>query len=273
MRGFGGKVRGAPVFPSLRSEGKKGGGYDVEIPRSGAPLFLQFKIPQVVTRKSIMQPPGFSLPYYRMHLRPCRHSTQHQSLLRHEGRGRLVYYVTPVFHKTEDLNKYYDSHEVVHNSAFVRPRQIGKLDDDPHYVAYMLGNSNGWLRSQLTRLDGRINSRHFFDEIEHSLDIVPPATIGHDFFSPLAEEIIETVGDVAREVEQRARERPPSTREQFSPTWEEGYYSAVEEVVQKRKENVRNRYLSLGDHFSPAGQVGYLARFYLDSELFILGRE
>jgi hypothetical protein len=37
-------VVAAPIFPSLYEEGKKGGGYDVKIPLSGKPIFLQFKL-------------------------------------------------------------------------------------------------------------------------------------------------------------------------------------------------------------------------------------
>src|ERR1700690_2714236 len=42
--------KGVPVFPSLQEEGKQGGGYDVKIPLRSAPLFLQFKLPQIVRR-------------------------------------------------------------------------------------------------------------------------------------------------------------------------------------------------------------------------------
>lgn len=37
-------LRAAPLFPSLLSEGKTGGGFDVSIPFVGYPLFLQFKL-------------------------------------------------------------------------------------------------------------------------------------------------------------------------------------------------------------------------------------
>ena len=38
-----GALRGHPIFPSLKKEGQVGGGYDVELPLVGAPLYLQFK--------------------------------------------------------------------------------------------------------------------------------------------------------------------------------------------------------------------------------------
>src|ERR1700761_7261345 len=80
----GGRV--VPTFPSLKEEGKRHGGYDVEIPNYGAPLFLQFKLPQIVKRQSSKWAHGFSAPYYRMHLMRSTHSKQHASLLRHAQR-------------------------------------------------------------------------------------------------------------------------------------------------------------------------------------------
>ena len=34
-----GRLLGAPIFPSLYNEGQSGGGYDVQLPLQGAPLF------------------------------------------------------------------------------------------------------------------------------------------------------------------------------------------------------------------------------------------
>lgn len=56
---------GAPVFPSLQQEGSTGGGYDVHLPAIPYPLFLQFKIPQVLSRHSSLCPPGYVAPYSR----------------------------------------------------------------------------------------------------------------------------------------------------------------------------------------------------------------
>src|SRR6266446_3142726 len=92
--GFPG-VPAAPFFPSLISEGTSGG-FDVKIPLRPVPLFLQFKIPQVVSRASAKMPDAFSPPYFRMHLRTKR-PNQHQLLLDWEAAGNLVCYATPDF--------------------------------------------------------------------------------------------------------------------------------------------------------------------------------
>ena len=55
---------GAPIFPNLFTEGQPGGGYDVRIPAVGLPIFLQFKLSEVIVKSSKYLPPIFSLPYY-----------------------------------------------------------------------------------------------------------------------------------------------------------------------------------------------------------------
>src|SRR5690606_22604643 len=44
------------------------------------------------------------IPYYRMHLRPARHSRQHAMLLELELAGNEVYYCAPAFHQPAELN-------------------------------------------------------------------------------------------------------------------------------------------------------------------------
>src|SRR5687767_8064459 len=70
----------APVFPSLIQEGRTGGGYDVRLPMIPFPMFLQFKIPYVLTRSSSLKPRTYPVPYYRIPLR-TQYPNQHQLLL------------------------------------------------------------------------------------------------------------------------------------------------------------------------------------------------
>ncbi|HEU4455513.1 MAG TPA: hypothetical protein VFR81_20790, partial [Longimicrobium sp.] len=112
---------GIPLFPSLQQEGKLSGGYDVEIPRSSFPVFLQYKIPQVMVKRSRKTPDAFTAPYYRMHLRAPKISTQHESLLTHELGGRAVYYVVPHFHTAHELRSRYTHKKIPEGSAFIRP--------------------------------------------------------------------------------------------------------------------------------------------------------
>lgn len=137
---YGFPITAAPVFPSLYREGQLGGGYDVKLPLFGVPLFLQFKLSDHMVRGSAREAHAGRLPvpYYRMHLRPRRHSAQHQMLLDLENSGgEAVYYVAPAFHQSSELNNAYRHHEIGIRSIWMRPSYIGDFpDDDDHYVAF-----------------------------------------------------------------------------------------------------------------------------------------
>lgn len=87
-------LTGAPRFPTQVEEGKKGG-YDVEIPRFGMPFFIQFKRTEKMVRSSAWPSQIVGIPHCRMHLRPRRHSKQHQLLLDLGNAGQDVYYAAP----------------------------------------------------------------------------------------------------------------------------------------------------------------------------------
>jgi hypothetical protein len=125
----GTSLTAAPVFPSLYQEGQTGGGYDVMLQRPGLPLFLQFKLSDCMIRSSAqeVQDGLFNVPYYRMHIRPARHSEQHEMLLDLESRGNEVYYLAPAFHTPEELNDSYLTHQVRARSLWLRPSIIGPL--------------------------------------------------------------------------------------------------------------------------------------------------
>jgi hypothetical protein len=138
------KSVGAPIFPSLVEEGKVA--YDVAIP--GLPLFLQFKLSDHMVRGTALEATLLGVPYYRMHLRPRRHSKQHELLHQLEAKGNEVYYVAPEFHTPNDLNRAYDTSAVVEHSSFWRPIDIGLLpDDSDHYVAFQKGKPHGYFCS------------------------------------------------------------------------------------------------------------------------------
>lgn len=133
-------ITATPVFPTLYQEGRPGGGYDVKLPLYGLPLFLQFKLSDHMIRGSAREAQAglLSVPYYRMHLRPRRHSAQHEMLLDLEkSGGEAVFYVAPAFHQSSELDHAYRHHEVGARSMWLRPSCIGQLpDDDDHYVAF-----------------------------------------------------------------------------------------------------------------------------------------
>lgn len=139
-------VIAAPTFPSLFEEGKSGG-YDVKVPLSGTPVFLQFKLSDRMERETAKEHKNnlLSVPYYRMHLRPTRHSDQHNLLMQLEATGETVLYIAPEFHLPGELNLHYLNKTVISNSAAFSPTEIGTLPTDgPHYVAFERGASHAY---------------------------------------------------------------------------------------------------------------------------------
>lgn len=266
------KLKAAPTFPSLYKEGKPGGGYDVKIPLTSAPLFLQFKIPQIITRKSKKTPPGFEVPYYRMHVRPGGQSLQHQNLLIHGRRHRLVYYVAPKFHTTAALNKAFLNHRMVEESVFIRPSQIGSLDDQDHFVAYDTLHPVAWLFSEPQPIQDSIDGHKFLEDVQLDVHRAGRAESETDLFETIAQEIIKTYEETVRIAEIRAREQNWQRRDRFSPTWQVGYEEPIEHIAGAAREEATNRYRLMKEQFGIAGGAAYMARFYLDCELVIVGQ-
>lgn len=132
-----GPLVGAPIFPSLLEEGRPGGGYDLRLPLAGMSVFLQFKLSDRMRYRSAAEWRYFDREYYRMHLRPRRHSQQHQMLCDLENGGETVFYVAPYFYKAHHLNRHYLDHSVGDWSIWIPPLAIGPLPDDhDHYVAF-----------------------------------------------------------------------------------------------------------------------------------------
>lgn len=132
---FNAYIVGAPIFPSLYEEGKKGG-YDVEIPIVGRPIFLQFKLSDYLYKLSAKESDKLHVPYYRMHLRPLKHSKQHELLRTLESGGELVFYIAPEFYLPEELNDAYLNQQVLNRSAAFSPNEIGPVDAEDHYVIF-----------------------------------------------------------------------------------------------------------------------------------------
>ena len=72
-------ITATPVFPSNYQEGQPGGGYDVMLKRPGMHLFLQFKLSHCMVGSNAKEVRAgmFAPPFYRMYLRPTRHSRHH----------------------------------------------------------------------------------------------------------------------------------------------------------------------------------------------------
>ncbi|HEV2818189.1 MAG TPA: hypothetical protein VGW40_13335 [Allosphingosinicella sp.] len=135
------ELRAAPVFPTLIEEGKEGGGYDVKLEMPAAPLYLQFKRAQHMTRRSAREISQHNLPlhvpFHRFGITERSRSFQHTSLVERDDGHSFVFYVGPRFHELGELDDAFTRQEVVRRSIFVSPTEIGLIDDDDaHSVAY-----------------------------------------------------------------------------------------------------------------------------------------
>jgi len=147
------KPVGAPEFPTQNAEGKKGGGWDMKLPR--VPVYLQFKCAARMIRRSAQEAAGFkSLPFYRMYLHRRDQSDQHQLLLDLEAQGKVVAYAAPGFSEADELNEAYSLDLVAGRSIFIRPSAIGPLtDDERHWVAFQTAPPMGVRCSEPHPLD------------------------------------------------------------------------------------------------------------------------
>jgi len=144
---FSAVLAGAPVLPSLKDEGFLG--YDLNLPLIGRPLFLQFKRSDYMVRPTAKGAGKVPVPHYRMNLRPLKHSDQHLLLSDMDAKGHRVFYATPEFHTSSDLNDVYLKKEVCARTAFWRPGDIGVLPDPgEHFVCFSIGAPDGYLYSE-----------------------------------------------------------------------------------------------------------------------------
>lgn len=144
-----------PHFPSLQDEGQLG--FDVKVDVGGAPLFLQYKLPEPMLRSTAAEISkhgldrfGLSVPFLRMAVTRRDASRQHKLLveLAQDDPGS-VFYAMPRMENLEAFNRAYGSLAVHRRSVLFSPKQMGFLpDDDQHTVAYDLNRRLAWFCSE-----------------------------------------------------------------------------------------------------------------------------
>ena len=194
-------LMGAPRFPTQNEEGRQGG-YDVELPRRGLPLFLQFKRSDCLIRNNAAEASQLGVPYYRMYLMSRRHSDQHQLLLGLEHRGNEVYYAAPRFHLMTELNDAYVTNTVAQRTSFILPSWVGPLnDDDHHYIAIEASNRIQLFCSENRRPIGTMKSEEVIQHRIREAARQRARDIDEQFMFELGDEL------VARYVEAKPRDR------------------------------------------------------------------
>jgi hypothetical protein len=129
-------------------------GFDVRIDLPAAPVFFQYKLPELMTRNSAFEIVGGQCPrlttdFFRITLMRRDWSDQHKHLIAWEGRyPGLVFYATPCL-PTCAAFKAYVSCGVAQNATLFSPAEIGPLPDDKvHTIAYRPGLPVGYFCSE-----------------------------------------------------------------------------------------------------------------------------
>lgn len=245
----------APIFPNLKAEGSAGGGYDVEIPARPVPLFLQFKIPQIMVNRSELMPVGFWAPYYRMHLRTAP-INQHNMLFDLEKNGNWVLYASPMFDKSDDLGRYYSERRVTDETAFFSPCDIGVMDETAHHVAYARGHDCAWARSKPRKL----NKSHKAEAVQKELAAACAQATKQDstsFISSVLDSVVNAINNNGK----------------YEVPLDEGVvdFDNAGTAISHQKTNfghARSRPIEPAE--KTLEQIVHLSRTYLDCEFFML---
>jgi hypothetical protein len=224
----GTSLTAAPFFPSLYQEGQPGGGYDVKLERPGLPLFLQFKLSHCMVRNTAQEVKDglFVAPFYRMHIRPARHSRQHEMLLELENAGNDVYYAAPAFHTPEELNDAYLKHQVRSQSILIRPSVVGPLpDDDPHHIAFQLPGIYHFC-SKPRPLDTKGNFEEFSHHMEVSFRQRAKNALTEKSLIDLADKIA-LISSKDRDIFFDSQKKTMDELEEYHPLYKIAFYSYV----------------------------------------------
>ena len=103
-----------PVFPNTVIEGRKGGGFDVQI---NGNMFFQYKIPVFFGSTRSKYWKIFDWECYRIDVSTKKKQFDLLKDLKKMDRNNCVYYAAPKFHLEEDMFKYYSCKSIITNSA------------------------------------------------------------------------------------------------------------------------------------------------------------
>ena len=100
-------------------------GYDARLATNGYPRFFQFKRPDYIGAGLGNQ--GGRYPdqsYYRINITRDEHSHQHNLLVNLARRGYEVYYVAPIFHDPQQLDRNRNAEQIMEQSIWVPTQDL-----------------------------------------------------------------------------------------------------------------------------------------------------
>ena len=100
-------------------------GYDASLATNGYPRFFQFKRPDYIGAGLGNQRWHYpDQPYYRINITPHESSHQHNLLVNLAKRGYEVYYVAPIFHDPQQLDRHRNAEEIMEQSIWVPTQDL-----------------------------------------------------------------------------------------------------------------------------------------------------
>jgi hypothetical protein len=220
------------------------------------PVFLQFKVPAVLTRRYANRKEPFDPPFYRMHLYREREWQQHRLLTTLAKKERFVRYASPRFDTEKEFAGAYADLAVASRSVFVSPLALPiPLDRESHYVAYSQATHEAFYCSDPIELLDPIDGESFLAEIARALDEAT-RTSRQQLESTLAtmrETIVETWAQESRVRAGRWQlGRPHLARDRF--TLGEPPEQAINQISER----------------PVADQIGFLAAVYFDAVALLI---
>ena len=159
-----------PWFLSQYAENRFGP--DVILSLRGFLLFLQFKLCEGMVRDTAGEIANhrlpLTLPFLRMRLMPASLSPQHDRLLALDRALDpsigVVLYAAPRFYEYVDFAVNYRNRQILSNSAFIKPRQIGPLPNNHgHHVSFNLSANHGWLLSEPRAIENILSGSNLLE--------------------------------------------------------------------------------------------------------------
>lgn len=100
-------------------------GYDATLATNGYPRFFQFKRPDYIGAGLGNQGCRYPhQPYYRINITPHELSHQHNLLVNLANRGYEVYYVAPIFHDPQQLDRHRNAERIMEQSIWVPTQDL-----------------------------------------------------------------------------------------------------------------------------------------------------
>lgn len=150
---------GMPTIPNLVEEAKLG--YDVAFFLAPiAPVFLQFKIANHLTRSNASEWAKFNRDYFRFGVYPKTRSPQHNRLVDLARSGEEVYYCAPAFSTAAEYTAHHSTRSVSDHSVFIDcgllPKNSGP---NRHHIVYTAPGGTAYFLSEETVTRGHTGKR------------------------------------------------------------------------------------------------------------------